>query len=93
MQFADEPKEICRIADLRTCGCGFEKTVARPPLQICHRWQIATGINDMGSKIDTSVNSGWCTLICEYFREFLNKFERPQWDTQGVGGNLFMKKT
>jgi hypothetical protein len=39
LQFADQPKEICGIADLRTCGCGFKKTVARPPLQICHRCQ------------------------------------------------------
>jgi hypothetical protein len=32
-------------------------------------------------------------LIWEYFREFLRKFEPSFWDTQGLWGNLFMKKT
>ncbi len=43
--------------------CGFKKSVARLPLQICHRcqwnrWNIAIGINDTGGKFATSVNGG-----------------------------------
>ncbi len=34
----------------------------------------------------------WCTLSCDYLREFSKKFETALWDTEGLGGNWFMKK-
>jgi hypothetical protein len=46
----------------------------------------------MGGKFATSVNSGWCTLICEYFREFLNKFETALMGYSGAWGELIHEK-
>ncbi len=47
--------------------------------------------------IDTGVRRchwyWWCTMTCKYLREISNKFELPEWDTQGLGENWFMKKT
>ncbi len=45
--------------------------------QICHRWRWYR----------------WCTLNCEYLREFSKKFEMVLMEYSGDGGNWFMKKT
>ncbi len=34
----------------------------------------------------------WCTLICKYLRKCSKNSKQPLWDTQGLGGDLFMKK-
>ncbi len=77
---------ICRlvVADLkkqlRSHHCKFVTSVN------------ATGINDMGGKFATSVNSRWCTLICEYFRKFLKKFEMALMGYSGGWGKLIHEK-
>ncbi len=35
----------------------------------------------------------WCTLSCEYLCEFSLTIQNSQWDTQGLGGELFTKKS
>ncbi len=73
-----------------------------------YRWQFATGVVDTGGKFATGINNTsetggnfaagvvdtdgqpWAANISA---NFWKKSKRPQWCTQGLGGNWFMKKT
>ena len=61
-----------------------------------HRLQIATGINntsETGGKIFRRCRwYRWCTLTCEYLREFSKKFETVLMWYSGAGGKLIHKK-
>jgi hypothetical protein len=60
-------------------------TVPTVPVPVPVPKQLAAGIVDTGGKFATGVNNTrgtggkichrWCTLTCEYFREFSKKFE------------------
>ncbi len=68
-----------------------------------YRWQIVAGIVDTGGKFATSINNTsenggkirrwcrwyrWCTMTCEYLREFSKKFETVLMGYSGAGGKL-----
>ncbi len=69
--------------------------------------KFAAGIVDTGGKFATSINNTrengvklchrccwyrWCTLTCEYLREFSKKFETVLMDYSGAGGKLIHQK-
>ena len=54
--------------------------------------KIAAGTNDTGDKFATGVVDRWCTLTCEYLREFSKKFEMILLLLSGAWGKVIHEK-
>jgi hypothetical protein len=62
---------------------------------------FATGVNDTGGKVAAGINDTggggkicrrWCTLNCEYLREFSKKIEIVLMEYSGAGGKLIHER-
>ncbi len=70
-----------------------------------YRWQLATGVVDIGGKfaaciIDTGgkfatgvIDTGGAPWLANISMNFWKTSKQSYWDTLGLGGNWFMKKT